>query len=66
MRLRINGEVRDLENVATIRDIVRLFNLDQRIIIVEHNQVIIDRESYDDTIVSEDDQIEIVHFVGGG
>jgi len=66
VRLRINGEVRDLENVATIRDIVRLFNLDQRIIIVEHNQVIIDRESYDDTIVSEDDQIEIVHFVGGG
>jgi thiamine biosynthesis protein ThiS len=33
---------------------------------VEHSIVVVKRQRYDDTVVREGDEIEIVRFVGGG
>ena len=66
MKLIINGQERDVENVRTLADVVTHFGLNERIIVIEHNLNIVARELYAETQVNEGDKIEIVHFVGGG
>ncbi|KEO84378.1 sulfur carrier protein ThiS [Tumebacillus flagellatus] len=66
MKLIINGQERDVENAATLADVVSHFGLNERIIVIEHNLNIVPRDMYAETAVSEGDKIEIVHFVGGG
>ena len=41
-------------------------DIDARRVAVEHNLVVVKRAQYDDTIVNEGDDVEIVNFVGGG
>ena len=41
-------------------------DIDARRVAVEHNLVVVKRARYDDTIVNEGDDVEIVNFVGGG
>jgi thiamine biosynthesis protein ThiS len=66
MKLVINGQEREVENMNTLADVVTSFGLNDRIIVIEHNLNIVPREFYAETAVAEGDKIEIVHFVGGG
>jgi thiamine biosynthesis protein ThiS len=64
--LTINGESRELDNVATLADVLDRLGLDPRTVVVEHNRAIIRRPSLTITTVAAGDSLEIVHFVGGG
>jgi len=66
MQLVVNGEKRDVEQVSTVADMLAAFKLQNKILVVELNREIIDRSVYDQTRLSDGDQVEIVHFVGGG
>ncbi len=66
MNLIINGEQRAVMDVSTVRDLLQHFQIANKIVVVELNLQIIDREAYDNTILQENDRVEIVHFVGGG
>ena len=61
----LNGEPRPLDapNVAALLD--RL-GLDRRKVAVERNTEIVPRSLYAETALSPGDQLEIVHFIGGG
>jgi thiazole synthase len=62
----INGEVRQLEAVATVRDLLAKLGLDPAKIAVERNLEIVPRSQYTDVMIVEGDCFEIVHFIGGG
>ncbi|WP_204343595.1 sulfur carrier protein ThiS [Paenibacillus elgii] len=66
MRLTVNGELREVENAATVAELLSAFKLDHKILVVELNREIIDRTRYEEACLNDGDQIEIVHFVGGG
>jgi sulfur carrier protein len=66
VRLILNGEEKLVEGVQTIADLISRYRLNERIVIVEHNRSIVPKEAYASTCLCEGDQIEIVHFVGGG
>ncbi|PWK14421.1 sulfur carrier protein ThiS [Tumebacillus permanentifrigoris] len=66
MKLIINGQEREIDHAQTLADVVAHFNLNERIVVIEHNLNIIPRELYTETVVVAGDKIEIVHFVGGG
>lgn len=66
MNIRINGELRELEDGSSVHDLLVHFKLDHKILVVELNRSIVDSSVYGDTRLSEGDQVEIVHFVGGG
>ena len=66
MRLTINGEERQVAEVATIAELVAALSLDTRKVAVERNLEIVPRSLHDETPVGEGDRIEIVHFIGGG
>ncbi len=66
MTIRLNGEPFEIAGPVTISALLAELNIDPRIVAVEHNVRIVKRQQYDQTIVREGDEVEIVRFVGGG
>jgi sulfur carrier protein len=62
----VNEEPRKLPAEATLAELVALLGLGPRRIAVEVNREIVPRASYASTILHDGDQVEIIHFVGGG
>jgi thiamine biosynthesis protein ThiS len=66
MRLVVNGDSRTFDSVATVEQLLRALDLDAGAVVVELNRSIVRRLSLATTPVADGDQVEIVHFVGGG
>lgn len=66
MKLIVNGEPRDVDNASTVAEMLAAFKLENKILVVELNKKIIERDTYDVTRLNDGDRVEIVHFVGGG
>lgn len=66
LRVLVNGESREFDAPASLLDLLRSLELDPRMVVVEHNREIVRRPELGSTAVNEGDQIELVHFVGGG
>jgi thiamine biosynthesis protein ThiS len=66
LTIRLNGEPFEIAGPVSISALLATLNIDPRIVAVEHNVVVIKRQQYDDTMVREGDEVEIVRFVGGG
>lgn len=62
----VNGERRSIPSPATLASLLERLALDPRSVVVEHNRQIVRRAQLAETPVAADDQVEIVHFVGGG
>ncbi|HEX6560267.1 MAG TPA: sulfur carrier protein ThiS [Longimicrobiales bacterium] len=62
----INGDTREIPAGRTVTDLLAQLGLHPRLVVVEHNREILDRERYSDTEIREGDSLELVHFVGGG
>ena len=66
MKVTVNGEAREITPGTTVSGLLEDLGLHPRLIVVEHNREILDRTSFDATEVRAGDNIELVHFVGGG
>ncbi|WP_019912022.1 sulfur carrier protein ThiS [Paenibacillus sp. HW567] len=67
MKLTINGKAGgNAGNCRTVADLLSLPEWNGRLVIVELNGEIVSKDSYGETLLSEGDRIELVHFVGGG
>jgi thiazole synthase len=62
----VNGETRSVDAGSSIAVMVAAIGLDPRKVAVERNLEVVPRSTLGDVMVSEGDQFEIVHFVGGG
>jgi len=62
----VNGEPRRLASPATLDDLLGRLGLDPRMVVVELNREIVRRPRLGETLLKDGDQIELVHFVGGG
>lgn len=62
----INGDAREIPAGRSVRALLDTLGLHPRLVVVEHNREILDRERYDATEVRAGDALELVHFVGGG
>lgn len=63
----VNGTQRVIDAGTTMSGLLESLNLDPRMIVVEHNMVILrERDSFSSLRLNEGDSIELVHFVGGG
>lgn len=66
IRVHVNGKDRDVSSGLSVRGLLESFDLDPRLVVVELNREILDRESFPSVEVHEGDRVELVHFVGGG
>jgi thiamine biosynthesis protein ThiS len=66
LALTVNGERRQVPAPATLATLLSHFGLDPRMVVVEHNRKIVRRPHLAEVSLHEGDQVELVHFVGGG
>ena len=64
--LTVNGEPRALAAPASVATLLAAIGLDTRKVAVELNEEIVSRSRYAETTLATGDQLEIVHFIGGG
>jgi thiamine biosynthesis protein ThiS len=65
MKIVLNGEDRVIKSLSVEALLVEL-NLSNKKLAIEHNKKILPRDMYGSTSLTEGDNIEIVHFIGGG
>lgn len=66
MRVRINGEDKEVSEGTTLLGLVEQLSLAPSRLAVELNREVVRRADWPSVKLSDGDRIEIVHFVGGG
>ncbi|MCD8502334.1 MAG: sulfur carrier protein ThiS [Bacillaceae bacterium] len=66
MKVIVNGKQTDVPNTITVSQLLEHYQLHRKVVIVEVNGSIMNKDLYPETIVHDGDKIEFVHFVGGG
>jgi len=64
--VKINGEKKSFERTMTLEELLKKLKLDRRLVVVELNYKVMKKELLDKVSIRDKDNIEIVHFVGGG
>ena len=66
MQIILNGQQKHIKDNLTLLDLINDLNLDLSKVAVEVNLQIAIPDNYANLNLKEGDQIEIVHFIGGG
>jgi thiamine biosynthesis protein ThiS len=67
MKISVNGEpLETAPDVGTVGELLCSLGLCDQRVAVEHNRVILPKNAYAETRISEGDALEILSFVGGG
>ncbi len=64
--IRLNGEKKTLERTLTLAELLSEMGVPKEKVVVERNLEIIPRDRLEAVCLAEADEVEIVHFVGGG
>ena len=62
----VNGESRAVSEGTTLAGLLAQLGLDPRAVVVEHNRRIVRRDALGEIRVAGGDEVELIHFVGGG
>ena len=62
----INGERKDIPSGTTLAGILNSLSLRPEQVAIELNRAIVKRDRWNETVVADGSEIEIVQFVGGG
>lgn len=65
MQIKINGKPEEIQ-AATVLDVLKVKNIEPRMVAVELNESMVDRESLDKTPIREGDHLEFLFYMGGG
>jgi sulfur carrier protein len=66
MLVTVNGEKKEIKDGSTILELIENLKLTPARVAVEVNREIVTRAKHGEHRLNAGDQIEIVHFVGGG
>jgi len=66
LKIVVNGKPREAADGLTVAALIAELGITAPRVAVERNMDIVDRERFADTVLAENDQVEIIHFVGGG
>jgi len=66
INLTVNGEPHEIHGASTLAELLHLLNVPPENLVVELNEEVLQHENYENTVLKEGDQIELVRMVGGG
>ena len=66
MKLSINAEGKTFDSPLTLAALVETLGMKADRVAVELNRELVPRDRWSETQLHEGDQLEVVHFVGGG
>ncbi|HLH31263.1 MAG TPA: sulfur carrier protein ThiS, partial [Terriglobia bacterium] len=66
IEIRLNGETHELPQSLSISQLLEHFDLPKDRVAVERNRSIVPKPQWEMVAVNQGDELEVVHFVGGG
>jgi sulfur carrier protein len=66
MRIRVNGEERELADGTTVLGLVQALELRPEVVAIEVNRALVGRARHAKTELRDGDDVEVVTLVGGG
>lgn len=67
MRLKVNGDwIENLPDGMSVAALLAHLQLPEKKIAIERNLEIVSKSTFNDTKLADGDQLEIIHFIGGG
>src|ERR1700674_202824 len=66
IEIRLNGEAREIPAPLSIAELLDHFNLPKDFVAVERNRSIVPKQKWGTGGLAQGDELEVVHFVGGG
>ncbi len=66
MKINVNGRKETLSHEMTITEFLQTKGKKPEKVVVEYNESLIDRADWSETVLQENDRLEVLNFVGGG
>ena len=66
MQVTINGEAKNINGELSIRDLLKELQVEEKIVALSVNANLVKRDTWDSTLIKENDKIELLQFMGGG
>jgi thiazole synthase len=66
IEIRLNGESREIPGPLSIAELLDHFDLPRERVAVERNRSIVPKLEWENVALGQGDEVEVVHFVGGG
>jgi len=66
MRITLNGETCDLDDGATVADLLAVFGRDDAGVAVAVNLHVVPRQEFGERLLADGDRVDVVTAVGGG
>ncbi|MCG8670440.1 MAG: sulfur carrier protein ThiS [Pseudomonadales bacterium] len=66
MLITVNGDALELDEGSTVSELLESMGLTGKRLAVECNQEIVPKSAHQDTVLQNNDTLEIVHAIGGG
>ena len=65
-KIQLNGSSYEINNETNLNQLLDKLKIKKTKVAVEINGVIVEKNKYPKVILNKDDNVEIVHFIGGG
>jgi len=66
IKIKVNGKVKLIKNNIKLSNLIKFLKIPVKKVAIELNQEIVDKKKLEKIILKKNDEIEIVHFIGGG
>ncbi len=66
MQIQLNGSTKTIPPATTVAGLVQELGVPLTSVVIELNRAIVQPDSYATVVLQDNDQVEIIRFVGGG
>ncbi len=66
IKIKLNGKTKLIEDKTKIETLIKYYKIPIKKVAIELNRIILDKKKLNNVKLRNNDQIEIVHFIGGG
>ena len=65
-KIQLNGDPYEINGGTNLNKLLNKLKIQKNKVAVEVNGEIVQKDRYENLVLSKDDKVEIVHFIGGG
>ncbi|HEY8889142.1 MAG TPA: sulfur carrier protein ThiS [Clostridium sp.] len=67
MNIKVNGEVKEIKDGVSVTEMLKIENVEMPdMVSVQLNGEFVERDIFQETVLKENDEIEVLYFMGGG
>ena len=65
-KIQLNGDPYEINNGTNLNQLLNKLKIEKNNVAIEVNGEIIEKKKYNNLVLTKNDKVEIVHFIGGG